>query len=236
VPSSPVVAAAERPWAWAGGILFAVSLGYFLFSYGFTFGEPATGPLRSTDALWNGALFTAFAFHHSLFARQPVRALVARLVPAALERSLYVAVASVLLILVCLWWKPLPGIIWNVTYPAGWLLHGLQAAGIGLILRSAAVINVRELSGLSPPATAGGPAEFSRSGPYGWVRHPIYTGWGLLVLPVPLMTVTRLEFAALGVLYILLAIPMEERTLRAGGKGYGGYAAEVRWRLIPKVY
>ena len=222
-------------FAWASAALFLVSLGYFLFTYTVTFAEPATGPVRTADLAWNAGLFTLFALHHSAFARTPLRRAVARSVPAGLERSFYVAVASILLILVCRWWRPVPGVAWAVEGPAAWMLRAGQLAGVWLTIRSAAIIDVRELAGLtrSRPAATG----FSTRGPYGWVRHPIYAGWFLLVFCVPLMTMTRLEFAVVSAMYILVAIPLEERTLRAtAGAPYEAYARAVRWKLIPKLY
>jgi protein-S-isoprenylcysteine O-methyltransferase Ste14 len=58
-----------------------------------------------------------------------------------------------------------------------------------------------------------------------------------MVFGVPVMTATRLTFALVSSAYLLLAIPLEERTLRAttGGK-YDEYIRLVRWRLIPGLY
>ena len=37
--------------------------------------------------------------------------------------------------------------------------------------------------------------------------------------------------------YVLIAIPLEERSMRSGASNaYGGYEAQVRWRLVPGVY
>ena len=67
--------------------------------------------------------------------------------------------------------------------------------------------------------TAGGfqasDAEFKTAGPYGWVRHPIYAGWFLFVWGASTMTMTRLTFAIVSCLYLLIAIPIEERTMRS---------------------
>ena len=77
VPVSAARSAAMRACQWAGGALFAASLGYFLFAYTFTFGEIATGPRHPRDIAWNAALFAAFALHHSVFARTPIRRYIA---------------------------------------------------------------------------------------------------------------------------------------------------------------
>ena len=79
--------------------------------------------------------------------------------------------------------------------PAGrrrWVLYAARAAGIVLTLRAAAILDIWELAGTRPPRHApgerGGSATFTRRGPYGWVRHPIYSGWFLVVFAVPAMT------------------------------------------------
>jgi protein-S-isoprenylcysteine O-methyltransferase Ste14 len=238
VPPSPVLSAISRPWALVGAGLFAVSLGYVLFSYAVTFGRPVTGHPQAADAIWNAGLFSAFALHHSIFARRPVRRLVARMVPTDLERPFYVTVASVLLMLVCTWWRPLPGIAWELRTPISWLAYATGAAGVWLTLRSAAIVGVGELSGLSPSPPAGArPVEFKTSGPYGWVRHPIYAGWCLIVFAAPVITLTRLEFAVVSTLYLVLAIPLEEATLRVtAGEAYARYSTRVRWRMVPGLY
>ena len=221
---------------WAGAILFFASLAYFLFTYLTTFGIAATGALSVPVITWNVALFTIFALHHSVFARTGIRAWVSRTCPD-LERSIYVWVASALFIAVCALWRPVPGVVWSVTGPAAWGLWALQAAGVWLTLRSARALDVRGLAGLAPAAREIGPTEFKTAGPYGWVRHPIYSGWFLMVLPAPAMTTTRLVFAVVSCAYLLIAIPLEERTMRASPDGgYDRYMKKVRWRLVPGLY
>ena len=222
------------PGAWAGALLFAVSIAGFLFSYAFTFAGQPTASHPVQDITVNLLLFGGFACHHSLFARSRVRAWVARTVPAVTERTLFVGVASILLLVVCRWWRLLPGIVWHVEGAAALLLHAIQLAGLILIVRSAAVVGVADLAGLSSGHDG---AEVKIRGPYRWIRHPIYAGWLLLTFAVPLMSMTRLVFAAASAAYLLIAIPLEERTLRrAMPQGYGRYATQVKWRVLPGVY
>jgi protein-S-isoprenylcysteine O-methyltransferase Ste14 len=69
------------------------------------------------------------------------------------------------------------------------------------------------------------------------VRHPIYLGWLQLVWPVWVMTGSRFVFAVTSSLYLVLAIPIEERELRRTlGAAYDTYARRVRWRMVPFVY
>jgi protein-S-isoprenylcysteine O-methyltransferase Ste14 len=230
-----------RLFSWAGALLFFVSLACFLFSYLLTYGMAASGTPDAAAVTWNVMLFTIFALHHSVFARTGIREWVARTFPAHLERSIYVWIASILFLVVCAWWQPIAGVLWEVRGAAAWPLWLLQAAGVWLTLKSAAILNVRDLAGIAP---AGSPVpassaliEYRTTGPYGWVRHPIYAGWFLMVLPTPRMTMTRLVFAVVSCVYLLLAIPLEEGTMRRGPDGaYERYMRQVRWKLIPGVY
>jgi hypothetical protein len=250
VTSSP---AGPRVIAWTGAAVFAGSLLFFLYTYLVTFGAVAAGPLRIRDVMTNAGLLTAFALHHSLFARGAVRAWVARTAPAALERSLYVWVASLMFIAVCWLWRPLPGVVWQLNGAAAWLPPLAQLAGAWLTLRSAAAIDIWELAGVkqvgSPKAQSPNSkfqsgsrapdheSPFRTDGAYGWVRHPIYLGWFFLVFGVGTMTMTRLSFALISCIYIVIAIPFEERSLRrTAGDAYETYRRHVPWKLIPYVY
>jgi protein-S-isoprenylcysteine O-methyltransferase Ste14 len=216
-----------------GALVFFLSLAYFLFSYVTRFGEPASGGGIAAALTWNVALFTVFALHHSVFARERVRTAIASALPQPLERSFYVWIASIMFIAVCALWRPVPGIAWRVDGPLVWGLRAVQAAGVWLTLRSAVVLDIRDLAGLR--AASGGATEFRTSGPYGWVRHPIYTGWFLMVFAASPMTMTRLVFAVVSCAYLIVAIPFEERSMRGSG-AYERYMKQVPWRLVPRIY
>jgi len=238
------VSRAARAFAWGGALLFFGSLSFFLYTYAVTFGErgAAAGPAglgvpAAGAAALDVALFTLFALHHSIFARERVRSRIARIVPAGLERASYVWVASLMLVGLCLLWQPVPGVAWQASGAWRWTALGAQAFGIWLTLRSAAALDILELAGVRQLFRPDRPFVFTTSGPYGWVRHPIYTGWLLLVFGVPTMTMTRLVFATVSSLYLLVAIPLEERSIRrAAGPAYEGYAEQVPWKLLPWVF
>jgi hypothetical protein len=240
VNAGAAISPGARAFSWAGALLFAGALGWFLFSYAITFGRATPGPPRAADVAWDVALFSAFALHHSLFARGRVRALVASTVPAGLERSCYVWLASALLVAVCVLWRHVGGVVWQTEGAGRWALIALQLAGVWLTLRSAAIIDVFDLAGVRGGAARRGLAsdsEFTTVGPYGWVRHPIYSGWFLLVFCVGTMTMTRLVFAVVSSVYVLIAIPFEERSLRATtGGAYAAYSRKVKHKLVPGIY
>jgi protein-S-isoprenylcysteine O-methyltransferase Ste14 len=76
------------------------------------------------------------------------------------------------------------------------------------------------------------------TGPYRWVRHPMYAGALLFFLGTPLQLGSWLGLAAAPLLIAALAVRvvMEERMLTAELKGYSDYAERVRWRLIPLIW
>jgi protein-S-isoprenylcysteine O-methyltransferase Ste14 len=232
-----VPSAAARLFAWSGAVLFACALVYFLFAYGVTFGEIMAGAFFSGAVVADVVLFTLFALHHSVFARGPVRAWVARHFPPYLERSAYVWIASVLFIIVCTDWQYVQGVAWYVDGSERWALYLVQAAGIALTVYAAAALDAFELAGIRQLDRRPAKVEYKTTGPYGWVRHPIYSGWMLIVWAAPLMTMTRLVFAAVSCAYLLIAIPLEERSLRATSTvAYERYARLVRWKLVPYVF
>jgi protein-S-isoprenylcysteine O-methyltransferase Ste14 len=241
--------------AWSGATLFLASLLYFAYFYLVRLGQPAPVSAASvaTAVAVNALLFSSFALHHSVFARTGVKARLARLLPQGLERSAYVWLASLLFLAVCLLWQPVPGIAWQATGVLRWLLHAVQLGGLALTLQSAARIDIWELAGVrqariagsrSAPPEAASPApataadsQLSISGPYRWLRHPIYLGWVMLVFGVPTMTMGRLLFASISTLYLIVAIPFEERSLtQEFGASYTDYQERVRWRLVPGVW
>jgi protein-S-isoprenylcysteine O-methyltransferase Ste14 len=76
------------------------------------------------------------------------------------------------------------------------------------------------------------------TGPYGYVRHPMYSGALLYLAGVPLLlgswiglAMTPLFIAMLGARTI-----MEERTLMTGLRGYADYVARVRYRFMPGIW
>jgi protein-S-isoprenylcysteine O-methyltransferase Ste14 len=213
-------------------VLFAAALAYFLFSYSLTFGEIATGPLAPGTIGFDVALFSVFALHHSIFARIPIRSFVRQILPAEFERPLHVWVASLMLIGVCYAWRAVPGVLWQISSPWHWPLVAVQLAGVWWTLRSAAVIDAFELAGLRTAQQS----EFKTTGPYGWVRHPIYLGWIVIVFSVGTMTMTRFVFAVISSIYLVIAIPFEERTLLAQSPDYRDYTRRVPRKLIPGIY
>ncbi len=228
-----------RATAWLGGALFVVSLAFFGWSYGVRFGRSAPSePADTADALAaNALLFTIFALHHSIMARSGAKQWLMLRVAPALERSVYVWIASVLFMLTCAAWREIPVVLYDVPWPAKGACLVLQGWGVWLTLRSAGVIDPLELAGIRQVLGPMRPPSFKVFGPYHRVRHPIYLAWALMTFGTPLMTGTRLSFAVISTAYLMIAIPFEERSLiEVFGDEYRAYQARVRWRMLPGLY
>jgi protein-S-isoprenylcysteine O-methyltransferase Ste14 len=76
------------------------------------------------------------------------------------------------------------------------------------------------------------------TGPYRFVRHPMYAGAILLFVGTPLLLGSwyGLIGAAVIIGLFCVRITIEERTLRAELEGYTEYAARVPYRLIPGMW
>jgi protein-S-isoprenylcysteine O-methyltransferase Ste14 len=76
------------------------------------------------------------------------------------------------------------------------------------------------------------------TGPYAYLRHPMYAGALLFFIGTPLLLGSWYGLAFAVVMTAVLAVRavMEERTLAEGLPGYREYAARVRYRLIPWVW
>jgi len=233
-------------YAWGAGAAFVGSLSYFVYFYEVVLRRPQTPAASIATALIvNTALYAAFAAHHSVMARVSAKHWLTRILPATLERATYVWVASLLFFALCHLWRDLPGGLYRFEGLAAWPFRAVQLAGIVFALRSARTIDVFDLSGIQQvrqPSPHDRPAahEMGRletGGPYRIVRHPIYLGTLALLAGTPEMSMDRLLFTALSLVYLLIGIWFEERSLREEfGAAYAEYQRTVRWRMLPGVY
>jgi protein-S-isoprenylcysteine O-methyltransferase Ste14 len=76
------------------------------------------------------------------------------------------------------------------------------------------------------------------TGPYAFVRHPMYTGAVLFMVGIPLFLGSWWGVATSPIFAILFAVRtgIEEDTLMSGLPGYTDYAARVRYRLVPGLW
>jgi protein-S-isoprenylcysteine O-methyltransferase Ste14 len=77
-----------------------------------------------------------------------------------------------------------------------------------------------------------------RSGPYRFVRHPMYVGILLQAAALPLILGSWWTFAPAAATWVLFAFrtALEDRTLRNELDGYEDYTRQTRYRLLPGVW
>ncbi len=182
----------------------------------------------------NVVLLTVFALQHSVMARPAFKRRWTRIVAPAIERSTYVLLSSLALLLLYWQWRTLPAVVWEVNSAAGrfglWALFWL---GWAVVFASTFMISHFDLFGLRQVFLAwrGKPysdIEFRTVLLYRLIRHPIMLGFIIAFWATPTMTAGHLLFAGVSTAYILAAVQLEERDLVASlGEQYRAYRKRV---------
>src|SRR5581483_10431975 len=153
--------------------------------------------------------------------------------PEPAERSTYVLLSSLALLLLFWQWRPIGGFVWTLEGGAAAFILALYVAGLLIVLLSTFLINHFDLFGLRQVwlYLTGRPYTHLKFGTpffYRYVRHPLYVGWLLSFWCTPKMTAAHLFFAAMTTAYILTAIRFEEADLVAlHGSKYARYREQV---------
>ncbi len=197
------------------------------------------GPI-ATAIIVNVILLGIFAVQHSGMARQGFKRWWTRFVPNPLERSTFVLITNLLLVLMYWQWRPMTGVVWEVDNAFGSaVLWALFALGWALVLLSTFVIDHFDLFGLRQVMlyARGRPdpsPEFKVTWFYKFVRHPLLLGFVIGFWATPTMTTGHLLFAIVTTGYILVAIRLEERDLiTLFGDAYREYRQRVPM-IIPR--
>ena len=191
--------------------------------------------------LIDAALLAVFAIQHSVMARPAFKRWWTRIVPDSCERSTYVLISSLLLILMFWQWRLITTTIWRVEgWPAA-ILTAIFSLGWLIGLASTHMIDHFELFGLRQVfgALRGGAARvalFKTPLLYRLVRHPLMLGLLLAFWATPHMTAGHLLFAVLTTAYIFVGTRLEERDLVAQfGATYERYRQRVPM-LLPRLF
>lgn len=234
-----------------GAVAYAIFLLTFLYAIGFVgnlivpksidAGWPAgaAGASLAEALIVDTLLLTVFAVQHSVMARLAFKRWWTRFVPAPIERSTYVLLASAALILLFAQWRPITQVVWSLPDgPVATALIVVHWLGWAIVLASTFMIDHFELFGLRQVLArlAGRPMPqpvFRTPLLYRHVRHPIYLGFLLAFWATPVMTAGHLLFAVATTGHILIGIRLEERDLIAQfGDAYRRYRQQVGM-LIP---
>ncbi len=141
--------------------------------------------------------------------------------PLAL-RSPYVLLSSLAVGALCGSWRPLPGRLWEIHGTARFAVIALSA--VGWLIVAIATAQVDPWLGLG--GRTSGPLRIR--GLFRVIRHPTYLGLLVVFWSAETMTWTHLVFSAGVSLYVLLALPWEERDLLATfGDAYADYRRRI---------
>lgn len=229
-----------------GTLNYLMFLGVYLYFIAFVgdFAAPKTVNSGAAASLpgalaINFLLISLFAVQHSVMARRGFKRWWIKIIPQSIERSTFVFITNLILILLMWQWRPLPQVVWSVEHPiASAILYSMFGAGFALAVLSSFLINHFELFGLqqvyrewrqraftAPP--------FQTPWVYKIIRHPMQAGQILGLWAIPLMTSGHLVLALGMTVYIFIGIYFEERDLvRNFGQRYLDYRKEVP-KLIP---
>lgn len=178
------------------------------------------------------ALLGLFALQHTVMARQGFKRWMTRVVPDAVERSVFVLAASIALLLLLWQWRPIPETVWLLRPPLSTIAWGLYGAGWLIVVGSTFMIDHFDLFGLRQGwlalrARTYSPPEFQTRWLYARVRHPIMSGFLVAMWATPSMSAGHFLFAAASTAYIGAGVWFEERDLIRSIPAYAAYRQSV---------
>jgi protein-S-isoprenylcysteine O-methyltransferase Ste14 len=187
---------------------------------------------------WDTAVSLLFFVQHSGMVRKPVRARLARLVPADYFGAMYSVASGVALATVVVFWQP-AGAPWFVLRgPARVFMGLIGVLSVAGFVWGAVSLKGFDMLGLRPlrarlHGEAAPAARLMVRGPYRWVRHPLYTFVIVLIWSQPEVSLDGLFFNLLWTTWICVGATLEERDLTDElGSAYQAYRQRVPM-LVP---
>ena len=195
---------------------------------------------------WNLGLVLVFGVIHSFLAQEKTQRKLETVLPPQALRTFFMIVTGVSVLILMGCWQSTGRILWalpfpvRVNYAISILLFWGIFSSVLLVMKQHDSLEFLGFRQIYEPKTAfekktylSGIAKLSKTGFYAFVRHPIYFLTGLAVFITPVMSLDRLFFLFANGLYLIAALPWEEKKLIAlFGSEYEAYRKEVP-ALIP---
>ncbi len=198
-----------------------------------------TGPGGLHGALINAGLVFLWGFIHSIIARDFIKDPITRWVGKEFYKLFYVTMAGITQCLMLYFYRPLSGVVWETQGMLYWILTALFFACLSMGGFSSLILDYMEVLGVrgiirrmrNEPDK---PTELVVKGPYAFTRHPVYFSMIGVLWIGPVMTVSRLEFAILGTIYLFVGTYLEDiDTKKTLGDAYKEYSDNVPM-IIPR--
>jgi methanethiol S-methyltransferase len=189
----------------------------------------------------NLLLVGLFAAQHSIMARPALKAWWTRMVPQPIERSTYVLLSCIVIVVMMWLWQGIDATLWSVSTESVrmvlWVVFALGWLSIPVV---SLAINHFDLFGLRQVwLTLRGEKyrslDFRVPLFYKVVRHPLYVGWAVAFWVTPTMSWGHLLFAGSLTIYMVGAAVIEESDLIAHfGEQYREYRRRVPM-FVPRL-
>lgn len=225
--------------AYAAGMGSLALFGAFLLGFDvFARGGSSAAAALAVDV----GLIVVFGLQHSVMARPGFKGAWQRVVPAAVERSTFVAASGIALGALLWLWRPLDGELWRASGAGLAAVYAAFALGALVLVAATFMIDHFELFGLkqawrAPAASGTGPARLRVVLLYRLVRHPMMLGLLIMLWAAPRMTFDHFILSLGLTAYILIALCFEERDLAVElGPDYRRYQRTVPMLLpVPRM-
>ncbi len=112
-------------------------------------------------------------------------------------------------------------------------MYALQLLGALLVWQSLRAFDIGLFLGFRESGLEGDP--FHESGIYRHIRHPMYSGFMLIMFAMPVQTVNSMHTALAVALYFIVGAHFEERRMLAANSGYADYRRRVG-AFLPKNF
>jgi len=187
---------------------------------------------------WDAGLSLFFFLQHSIMIRRGFKDRLKKIIPEEYNPAVFGLASSLPLIALVLFWQETPAVIARAGGIYYGLLRGLSIAGIAGFYWGVkslgsfdplGVVALRRLKENQQPETM----PLKVSGPYRWVRHPLYFFSLIMIWSYPTLTHDRLLLNIIWSVWMVVATLLEERDLvHDFGDNYRTYQKKVPM-LIP---